>query len=166
MIVGSGHTVWGDLIELQCPENQDIMCVNDIVMHYPGRVKHFYSNDHEFIPKWLAARRAQLHKQFGAVDFVHTCNQGARYNWPWPGHGTSSLGAVYTGLALGYDEIVLCGIPLDDGGHYFSPAKTNFLNEVPVKNGVMKYWQTAKDKVFEGRVTSMSGRTRDLLGSP
>ena len=92
--------------------------------------------------------------------------------WPWPGHGTSSLNGCYTGLALGYDEIVLCGAPLDDSGHYFDPPTwhTNFVREIPDvdRGGVIqpRYWSEAKARIFDGKVKSMSGRTRDLLGAP
>jgi len=173
VVVCGGRCVWDDLALLGVrpgPDNSgyDILCVNDIVMHYPGTVKHFYSNDKAWSPKWLAARRELHTRRYGAVQHSHSCH-GGQNSWPWPGHGSSSLGAVYTGLALGYDPVILCGAPLDDRGHYFDPpwVKTNFKREVGLKGtGEMMYWQDARDKVFQGRVKSMSGRTRSLLGGP
>lgn len=174
LVVGGGRCVWNDIASLGFRPGADnggydVMCINDIVMHYPGRVLHFYSNDHRWIPKWLAARRELIERDFGPVRYVHSCRTGARYNWPWPGHGTSSLNGVYTGLALGYDKIVLAGVPLDDSGHYFDPpwVKTNFTREVALRadDGQMMYWANAKRRHFGGKVVATSGRTAALLGS-
>lgn len=173
LVVAGAKCVWSDLALLGVSGGDnagwDVMCVNDIVMHYPGRVAHLYSNDHRLIPHWLGARRKQYERAYGPVGHVHSCRTGARYNWPWPGHGTSALGAVYTGLAMGYEPIVLCGVPLDDSPNYFSPdwEGRNFTSEVPVKaSGEMAYWAQAARRCFRGRVKSMSGRTRELLGAP
>lgn len=171
VIVSGGRCVWDDLasLGLRGGHGPDVMCVNDVVMHYPGMVKHLYSNDRRRISGWLQMRRPEIEREYGPVRYTHSCREGAKYHWPWPGHGTSSLGAVYTGLAMGYDEIVLCGVPLDDSGHYFDPPwkESNFTREVGVKgNGQMQYWAEAAKKCFQGRVKAMSGRTRELLGPP
>jgi len=174
VVVGGGRCVWDDLARLgvrgdEHQDGRDIMVVNDITMHMPGRVLHAYSNDHRWLPKWLEARRELITRKYGPIEYVHSCRTGAKYNWPWPGHGSSSLGAVYTGLAMGYDSIVLCGVPLDDSGHYFDPpwVQTNFSREVGTRtDGHMMYWHQARERLFRGRVTSMSGRTRTLLGEP
>ncbi len=171
IICGGAACVWDDLQQCGVRGDADnngyhVMCVNDIVMHYPGKVLHAFSNDAQMFEAWLGARRRQLAKAFGPVEYVHTCNnRHAKYSWPWPGNGTSALGAVHTGLAMGYRKIILCGIPLDDGPHYFSPPweKTNFSREVP-GNGQMKYWFKVS-RHWQGRVTSMSGRTKELLNA-
>jgi len=68
---------------------------------------------------------------------------------------------------LGYEEIILCGIPLDDAGHDGEPPwrRTNFTREVAgqINNPENRFWKEARLKVFEGRVRSMSGRTREWL---
>lgn len=173
IICAGGHTVWSDLksIPMTPSEQNDswhVMCINDIVMHYPGRIDHFYSNDHRWMPRWLDARRELLVKAFGPVRHTHSCNSGAKYNWPWPGHGTSTLNAAYTGVAMGYDPIVICGAPLDDGPHYFDPwwQKTNFLREVSDQlHGQLQYWSSARLQHFDNKVYAQSGRTKALLGS-
>jgi len=172
MIAGGARCVWADMAALGVRGGADnggwdVMCVNDIVMHYPGRVRHFYSNDHYWMPRWLAARRELLTKRYGGVDHTHSCGEGGQSTWPWPGHGSSALGAVYTALAMGYAPVVLVGVPLDNQPHYFHPdwELTNFQREVGAKeSGDMMYWSDANRKLFRGRVRSMSGRTRELLG--
>lgn len=170
MILAGGRCVWDDVMKAsQFTEGWEVMLVNDIIMHWPYRFHHAYSNDHHWLHRWISARRPQHQRNDG--DFlVHTCTVGTGREiiWPWPGHGTSSLNAVYTGIALGYDQIVLCGVPLDSSGHYFDPpwVKSNFHNEVKDRDGKPRYWENAARTVFDGKVKSMSGRTRDLLGEP
>ncbi len=172
IVVAGARCVWDDmaLLNIRGGDNDSwhVLCINDIVMHYPGRIEHFYSNDHRWMPKWLAARRELHTRAWGGPKHCHSNRTGAKWNWPWPGHGTSTLNAVYTGLALGYDRIVICGAPLDNSGHYFDPpwVQTNFEREVGTReDGQVMYWQKARDHWFNDRVRSMSGRTRTLLGS-
>lgn len=141
LIVGGARCVWDDLLKID-RSDFDIMCVNDIIMHYPEDVKHGYSNDFRMLPKWIEARRPGLNT--GIIP--HSCFGPS--SWPWPGHGNSGLNACYTGLGLGYSEIVLAGMPMDDSGHYFDPPwiKTNYSN-------LSHYWTNAFRNVFEGRVS-------------
>jgi len=176
IIVGSGWNVWDDL---SCGHHGDVMCINDIGMHYPREFEHWYSNHHNQLVTWLEARRfrykdkaPELHSCQGAPQFKHG---KPRNHWPWPGHGTSGLNAVYTGIALGYERIVLAGVPLDDKGHYFDPPEghwlqngkwSNFTREVPERDDGPRFWDDANKDIFQGMVRSISGRTLELLGGP
>ena len=166
VIVGGGRCVWDDLMEFGWPHSNDVMTVNDITMHYPGHIRHVFSNDRKMLRPWLDARRPLLVQAQEGPTLIHTLREGVQraHVWPWPGQGTSGLNAVYTGIALGYSQIVLCGIPLDDTGHYFDPpwVKSNFTNEVPDRPDGMRSWK----EVPLPTVKSMSGRTRELLGGP
>lgn len=170
VIVGGGRCVWDDL-ESFCPHirggGYHLMAVNDVGMHVPLDLRHWFSNSGTELCNWVQCRRNGYNTNF-ATHSLKTHPRKVKYQWPFPGHGTSSLNAVYVGLRLGYDPIVLCGIPLDNSGHYFDPpwVETNFANEVPANNQTLKWWGNAAEKVFDGKVKSMSGRTRDLLGSP
>lgn len=175
LVVAGARCVWNDIRPFYADYGGkfggkfDVICVNDVGMHFPGPVKHLYSNNHIYLPLWKAARRDQFVSTYGPIQLTHSQIQGGDVTWPWPGSGTSSLSAVYTALALGYDQIILCGIPLDDSGHYFDmpEKKSSFTREVPPKgDGRLKYWADARDRVFTDKVRSMSGRTRDLLGAP
>ena len=167
-IVGSGRCVWDDMEKAGLKNNDDdtydVLCVNDMILHYPGRVKHAYSNNHTYLPKWVDARRDQYVSRWDNKIHTHSNKVGGKHTWPWPGHGTSSLNAVYTGLALGYDEIRLCGVPMDNSGRYFEPMwmKSNFQNEIPDRDGKMRYWENAAKRIFDNRVKSYSGRTKPL----
>ncbi len=167
-IVGSGRCVWDDLSNHTW---QDVMCLNDMICYFPDEIQHVYSNDDKWLPKWMASRRPRYKLDFPRVPRAHTCQTGTSSMtiWPFPGHGTSALNAVYVGLALGYDEIILAGVPLDGSGHFFDPPNgwknrdkfSNFDREVSGESP--RYWKGAKDNVFKGRVKSLSGRTKELL---
>lgn len=168
IVCGSGRCVWDDLGQLAPNQNTHFMCVNDVGMHLPYPVRHWYSNDDLWLARWSQARRPMYAKNVDPrPPLLHTHSKGTSSMniWPWPGHGTSGLNAVYTALALGYDSVVICGIPLDDTGHYFDPPwiRTNFTREAADRDGEPRYWSVAKKRIFEGRVRSMSGRTKALL---
>jgi hypothetical protein len=180
VICGGGRTVWDDLGRIPDWDNCSSMAINDAIMYYPERLDHAYSNDcvvnginDRMLLKWYAARRPE-NKQKDTGTQLHSCFgegvPGVRH-WDIKGHGTSGLNAVYVGLGLGYEKIILCGIPLDNDGHFFDPPwkSTNFLREVASKRpgpDQVRFWTHARDTVFGGKVFSMSGRTRDLLGEP
>ena len=170
IIAAGGRCVWDDLDKAGMAKNQDhdVMCVNDIIMHYPGPIEHAYSNDATWLKKWIDTRRQLLTRHYGPVKHTHSVKSGGRHTWPFPGHGTSGLNAVYIGLALGYERIWLCGLPLDDSGHYFDAPwiKSNFVREVSDREHGPRYWENAEKRIFKGKVKSFSGRTRKLLGVP
>lgn len=181
LIVGSARCVWDDLARTNA--NRDIMCVNDIGLHLPRRFKHWYSNHPDCLPFWKTCRdfhysdviendSPALHSCFGgAVKWAHDgINRVVR--WPWPGHGSSGLNACYTGLGLGYERIILAGIPYDDEGHYYDPPQdspvwlqsTRWLDFGA--EGFRRLLGTVDRQVFQGRVKSLSGITRDIFGEP
>lgn len=181
IVCADGWTVWDDLEALGCVRSRgrgsvwhpdaDFMVVNKLGETFPGEIAHWYSNEPHMLARFVGARRAEYGKEFANGWLTHSCNPGpADCKWPWSGHGTSGLNAILTGLGLGYREIVVCGMPLDNGPHNGEPPwrGCNFTREVAdtAKGGVPKHWQRAIDEAFEGRVTSMSGRTRAWLGAP
>lgn len=166
LIVAGGRCVWDDL-ERADPFGWDVMVVNDIGMHLPCEIRHWFSMHGDQIPTWITARGFR-YKNYDSRLVTHSVHHPShtKYVWPWPGHGTSGLNAVYTGLGLGYDKIMVAGMPLDDSGHYFDPpddsrllkyeqkpAWTNFNQEA---NG--RLWANAAKNVFDGRVEFLSGR--------
>lgn len=73
---------------------------------------------------------------------------------PWHTGGGSAMYATLLGLeGLGFDRIILCGCPLETGDYLY-----NFEAD--------RIWVERARVVFRGRVRSMSGNTRMLLGSP
>lgn len=183
IICADGRCVWEDLENFGCKSNHhrgkvrppdsdwDFMVVNKLGEVFPGNIQHWYSNEPHLLKNFCEGRRAEYGKEFENQWKTHSCNRGyAKYHWPWKGHGTSGLNAILTGIGLGYERIVLCGMPLDDSGHNGEPhwRRTNFTREVSdTADGQMcRHWLRAKTLAFDGKVRSMSGRTAKWLGTP
>ncbi len=162
LVVGSGRCVWEDLYGY--PDDGWILTVNDMVAYYPGPVRHAFSNDHKQLPHWFNGRRRAYTQKWGKNIQIHTLMKSSAPGmtmWPFPGNGTSGLNAAYVALALTTGKVTLAGIPIDDEGHFYDPPwiKSNFTNEA-----TDRVWEHARDNVFDGRVRSLSGRSRDILG--
>ena len=68
------------------------------------------------------------------------------------------------GLALGYNKIILAGVPLDGSGHFFDPPDKE-TKQFSGQNIDLE-WKWANDKYIKGRVKSLSGRTKEWFGEP
>lgn len=181
IVCADAECVWRDLEAFGARSNEgrgkvkkdgwDVLTVNKLVETMPAHIEHVYSNEPQLLAKFIAARRQEYTREFNPITNTHSCNEGAKWRWPWGGHGTSGLGAVLVGLGLGYDRIVICGMPLDNGPHNGEPPwrKTGFETAeaaAATKGGTDSHWQRAIDHAFEGKVKSMSGRTMQWLGAP
>ncbi len=172
LIVASGRCVWDDLQRFAVPSNHgtegirfdgDVMAVNDMGMHLPCKLTHWYSNDGHMLPNWLKARRPEFQRTDGKIELHSIMPKTSEvHKWPWPGQGGSGLCSVYTGLGLGYEEVIVAGMPSDNTGHYFDPpwVRTHFENMVAsqVDCEENRYWKTGRLKIFKGRVKVLSGR--------
>lgn len=170
LVVGTGRCVWEDLAKVDTVflSDCDTMVLNDMGTHYPGRFHHWYSNDDKKLPHWFEGRR-DSHKYVHGSDIrFHTNHPADMGNvWPFHGKGSSGLVACYVALALGYDNVLLAGVPWDDSGHYYDPPvghkvfggrkATNFTNEVKDQYVIDAL------PFFEGKIKSMSGRSKELL---
>ena len=98
---------------------------------------------------------------------------------------TSASKAAKIALLMGYDEVILCGCPMDQEGYFPGEAKVPqhvmcarigdfgmaFGGKVPVQETRIVKGYREKLKIlaqteFKGRVFSMSGYTRQCLGEP
>ncbi len=183
IVCGDAACVWDDLERFGARQNAGqgsvgksgfhVMTVNKLVEVFPGRIHHSYSNQPHLLNKFIEARRGEYRMEFGGPEHTHSCNEGAKWRWPWGGQGTSGLGAVLVGVGLGYDQIVLCGLPLDNGPHNGEPhwrkchfAVSEAAGPKGIVNGENSHWKRARELAFEGKVRSMSGRTAEWLGRP
>jgi hypothetical protein len=181
IVCGDAQCVWIDLELFGARDDShmgrvrkdgwDIMVVNKLGETFPGWINHWYSNLPRVINASIAARRDEYTREFSPSWITHSCNVGADHRWPWGGHGTSGLGAVLVGVGLGYDRIVLCGLPLDDGPHNGEPhwRKTKFASSEAAGSKMDDrdhHWRRAIDLAFDKKVRSMSGRTKEWLGGP
>lgn len=171
LIMGTGRCLWEDIerfvgVRDIAEDWADVMTVNDAVMYVPYPVSHAYSHDDPQLVHWVAGRRRRYQAMYDLDIIAHSVTEVETENvveWPFPNTGTSGLGAAYVACALGYSDIVLLGLPLDDSGHFYDPPwiRSNFSREENERR-----WIRARDEIFQGRVKSVSGRTRDILGKP
>ena len=179
IICGDAQCVWNDLESFgcKCAQNRGsvfkngfhFMTVNKMVEVFPGNIEHCYSNEAESLITFVAARRREYRLEFTGPEHLHSCNRGVQWRWPWRGSGTSALGACLTAVCLGYDEIVLAGVPLDNSPHNGEPHwrtcefETRDAVGTKEQNTINHHWKAARDLVFDGKVKSLSGRTREWL---
>jgi len=93
--------------------------------------------------------------------------------------GATSAGkAALIGLAMGFDKIILCGCPLDGSG--YAPGESKGIRQdaacarigdlaAQSKKIIQRYRARMAElaqTTFKGRVFSMSGYTREVLGAP
>lgn len=180
VVCADAACIWDDLERFGCKrthrlgsvykEGFDFLTVNKLVEVFPGNIEHAYSNEPVLLAKFIAARRSEYAREFDGPRHTHSCQAGAKWHWPFGGHATSLLSATLAGVAMGYGQVVICGGPLTDGPHNGEPPwrKTGFTREAAdsVDDKINRYWKRARDMAFQGRVKSMSGRTKDWLGAP
>jgi len=127
-------------------------------------------------------KKAQAWKQshldrFGPVE-LHGGREGAygaieAYPWYdhfWPelqeGGGTSCLLAARIALEVGFNEVILCGAPLSCGPYLDGEDDWSRRNDIQLR-AYRNPWRKLMHKgLLYGKVYSMSGWTRDLLGEP
>jgi hypothetical protein len=179
VVLGSARCIWDDIDKVDF-EKVEVIAINNMIMHFKGRVHHGVSLHPEEPPLWRQLRMTNQCEP----SYVHThshrlpennenlpqydfkTRHGLDYIWVIEGGrgGSSGLFATMVGLALGYEKIILCGVPLDGSGHFFDPPG-KVVNQFRGGN-IKEEWLNANEKYFKGRVTSYSGQTREWLGAP
>lgn len=172
VIMGCGRTVWDDLARFDpVKEKAEVIAINNMILHWKARVHHGISLHPEEPNLWRALR--YYYQCEGSHVVTHSYRKHGKecpltecdiiWDIELSKGGSSGLFAVMVGLGLGYDRIILAGVPMDGGGHFYDPVATN----TPQFTGqnIDLEWKWA-GKYFNGRVRSLSGRTREWLGEP
>lgn len=164
LILGGGAMVWEDFARVR-PWPGEIMAVNDVGQYLHEPLRHWVTLHPEFMPGWRYFREKHLYAA-GYSLTVHSPKMKTGVDVAWGIDnigGSSGLFGCFIGLMLGYERIVLAGVPMDNTRHFFDPPWYGHdlgdrANEI--------VWKEARDRYFAGRVTSLSGRTRTWLGEP
>ncbi len=167
IINGGGKTMWEDrgklflaYQELQAELKFDQMAVNVAAMFIPN-LQHIFSLHHNQIAG-IARFRKHEYCQHKALVHSNKASEGIDYAWKLSLRAsTSGLVAVTLGKVLGYDKFILCGVPMDGSGYFYKPT----INETFEDDMRLREIVVTKE-VFGDSVKSMSGRTKDILGSP
>lgn len=115
---------------------------------------------------WYPSEQAKAPQRMEGIDHI--------WRGPMLANGTSSLPAAIIAKKVGFNEIILCGVPLQP---------TGYIENYPTTNGIMSEFDGSKKRTgmlqtrrdvwrnhkkaghLEG-VFSMSGATREILGAP
>lgn len=185
-MIGGGRCVWDDLerfgdmqyagTKRRGPDGDKLdyakdfkgarFAVNDIGQHYMGHIDHWCTLHPEFMGGWLHFRQTHV-MSGGQSPMTHSDKHSHNIDTWWQLNtmeGTSGLLGVFVALLMGYDPVIVAGIPMDGTGHYFDPpgyCQTEFA-----QRHIRQPWENAARDIFDGRVKSMSGWTAQLLGTP
>ncbi len=171
MVMGTGRCIWDDLTYKFTPveDKAAIIAVNNMILHWKGRVHHGVSLHPEEPILWRDLRRCyrcdRSHVNTHSYRVEEKFREACEYLWDIEGSfaGTSTLLATLVGLALGYNKIILAGVPLDKSGHFYDPPDVQTAFNA---SSIKAEWIKAAQLWFRGRVRSCSGWTRELLGGP
>jgi SAM-dependent methyltransferase len=171
LILGGAKCVWDDVRRVESmlgrPWNGLVIAVNDVGCVWPRRLDHWCSLHAEKFGKWETARRKNGHPGQYETWGSRQKKKVGRNVQPWGG-GSSGLFAVTVAVDhLECSVVILCGVPMDKQPHF-----PESLEHQPTRawNSAEGHWRTWKKDTVQrrmlGKVRSMSGRTRDMLGEP
>ena len=158
LVLGSGACLWDDLRALGS-WGDIVLAVNEAAVAYPHRLDCFVTLHPEKLPKWTEERITRG----GNADFetwtgMHKQDLAQHAIGGWT-NGSSGMLAVGVALEKGATRVVLCGVPMNPEPHFWDPKPW------PACATHRKPWTDRLAKM-QGRVFSMSGWTRELLGGP
>lgn len=165
LVLGTARCLWDDL-EWLGPWAGAVMAINDAIAHYAAPISDAFSLYPDLLPAWLQIRATR----FQGVDLRRPethAHRGGHIDRVWPVRiigGGSGLAAALAGLMKGHERVILAGVPMAAGGHFYDPLEAPTGN--PTREAPRQFWRIAAEKYFGGRVTSLSGWTRELLGAP
>lgn len=171
IVLGTAPSMWDDLDAARVILGGlpwDLIAVNGAGWLYAGPVALWCSVHGSKLVRWVERRRElgfdMTFQAYG--NFSKSEASGAVIRWNRPnGGGSSGLYATLTALELGYDHLILCGIPIaGDRRHNYEAGDAIIKADCPYES-YRSGW-TKAEETLKHRVRSMSGWTADLLGRP
>lgn len=186
LVIGCASSVWDDLKAAKELATYDaIYCVKQIGIHYPEAFDVWVTLHPEAMDNYEAQRHALgLPNGYQIVappkgelsaDHASKGNIARRVSYLW--HDANSNASASSGiygakiaLADGFRKIVLAGIPMTPEGGHFMPESKTVAGAVRGKvwsghNSFVVGMNNAIPHLI-GKVKSMSGYTRKVLGEP
>jgi hypothetical protein len=162
-ILGGGRSVWEDHDRAVALGINQFIAVNDIGMHYHGVIQHWCSLHPTYFGGWVKYREAHTYGA-GKPFLVHAQKNEPRVSHVWAKQfSMSGTFAIQVALVLGYSKVVLCGIRMDNGGHYFDHPNYTTYNDCRVQFIEL---QEMNQKWCQNRVKSFGGMTARIFGEP
>jgi len=139
-----------------------IIAVNNAGFDHPGPVDHWVTMHPDKMPSWIRKRRANGYPDAGTLWRPRHRTQAGELDWrEFPSWGGSSgLAACVVAVKALEIRAVLAGVPMQpERAHYDDPKRWNDCQHY------LSNWKTWLPHM-QGRIKSMSGWTRELLGAP
>ena len=171
IVAGSARCLWPDLAQAQALAPHAAIIAVNVTAQFLPRVDHIVSL-HKDLPGLLRILRVHMDmalKEHAPATITHSIRMahGIDRVWDLPATGTSSLLGARVALGLGYERVILAGVPLDSSGRFFDPPGVSQWDwDGPQGDPTREAWRAAKDTEFGGAVFSLSGWTHTLLGEP
>lgn len=173
IVAGSGRQFYAELAAAQALGRADVMAVNFAACFVEGPCHHVASLHYHHVGAYRDCRAGLPHCDHQIVPETHGYREHPGVDRVWTEWdteegrwGTSSLFAVRVALALGYERVILAGVPLDDAGAFYDPPGFP-PNPAADYRTVRPAWRQAAKTWFEGRVTAVGQSwTAELVGAP
>lgn len=176
IVCGSGPAVWAELAQARVAAPEAAIIGVNLTALFLAHVDHLVSLHPELVGPLRDLRAScdwvPAHQQAPATHSRRD-HPGVDHVWPLPPQGrqgTSSLFAVHVAFGLGYERVILAGVPLDGARRFFDPPGAPQWRGGSDPRGIdglaqdRRPWEEAARTWFEGRVRSAGGWTADLLG--
>jgi hypothetical protein len=180
VIVGSGPCVWDDLESF--PVECDRMAIGNVGMHLSG-LTHWASLHTAEMPHLAQIRSLDNIYKRETRPLLH-CHKPTAYIGKLPefmrhsishywylskSYQTSGIFGVQIALAMGYDNIILAGLPCDNSGSYWGDyTKTRQRHGIIQPRWACLVDETSPHFLSEAKrcVRSLSGHTKEVFGAP
>lgn len=163
LVIGCGKTMWEDYAKAKelAPGCGDKMLVNMSIAIIQEEVQHLFSMHYRLMTSYQMIRRAWMPDD---KAIVHSTREWAGVEKAWelqPYCSTSGLAGAQLALLLGYDKVILCGVPHDGQSHYYDIYKNPGHGDRDRSRevGQCTRWQN-------NQIKSFSGKTKEILGEP
>ena len=165
LVIGGAETAFAEatavceLAGFEASPANAVFAVNDMIAAYPHVVDHAVTLHPHKLMGWLRER----HKAGFAPPLRSWChrNKQAHFtDWSADWGGSSGLLAVKIARELGFNRIILCGVPMTvQGGHFRRHQR--WVSAF----GFRPAWERHAAEL-RPYVRSMSGWTREIFGAP
>lgn len=148
-------------------DGHDVMAVNDIGQWLTCHLEHWCSMHADHLMNWLTLRRHHGLYCDGLQTHCHKEKPGIDNPWPMVPNmgGLSGLYAAMLGVLMGYDQVVLAGVPSDGTGRFFDPPDSGGMHG---DRSIIGAWEENMHcyPTMMDYVRSLSGYTKEVLGGP
>jgi len=158
LILGGAKCVWDDVKSLS-PWEHPVAAVNDVGAMWQGSLLFWASLHPRKFKQWEPRRKANGFPA-GYIKYGNKYGKPMidRISADWG--GSSGLFAIKIALELGFDQIIIAGVPMEaEQGHFFDKAQWTACNQYRAA------WERHLNDI-KPFVRSCSGWTKRLLGGP